>query len=141
MHFQETDSMLDKYGGWPSRDGSRWKSKSFDWIEVKKKMQIDGFYLESIFELGFYYDFYDDRKTVLYVIKLFNYTSRRSVNTQYGVRIGRRHFSFTKCTKFKKLCNKIQFLKVPFLQTCNGVEFLLPLITKFNFRLTKACSH
>ncbi|KAG4068443.1 hypothetical protein HA402_004783 [Bradysia odoriphaga] len=59
--------MLDKYGGWPLRDGYDWKSGHFDWIEVKKNMQIDGFYLESIFELGFYNDFTDEKKIVFYV--------------------------------------------------------------------------
>lgn len=59
--------MLDKYGGWPLREGVNWKSEQFNWIEVKKNMQIDGFYLESIFELGFDYDFKDDKRNVFYV--------------------------------------------------------------------------
>ncbi|XP_037031520.1 neprilysin-2-like [Bradysia coprophila] len=62
-----TDSFLDKYGGWPLRDGDDWKSGQYDWIEVKKNMQIDGFYLESIFTVGFYDDFADDNRIVFYI--------------------------------------------------------------------------
>lgn len=59
--------MLAKYGGWPLLEGDNWKSEHFNWIDVKKNMQIDGFYVESIFEFGFDYDLKDDKKTVLYV--------------------------------------------------------------------------
>lgn len=66
--FEVTSSMLGKYGGWPLHNGdNKWGSVNFDWIEAKKNMQIDGFYVESIFELGFDYDFKDRKKNVFYV--------------------------------------------------------------------------
>ncbi len=62
--------MISKYGGWPlGDDGGNWKSDQFNFMEVKKDQQIDGFYVESIFQIGFEYFLADDKRNIFYVNK------------------------------------------------------------------------
>lgn len=57
--------ILENYGGWPVVKGDKWNEKEWDWIEINKKMSVEGLEDTIIFSLSIVTDQRNSSKRIL----------------------------------------------------------------------------